>query len=30
MMKIENLAHEHETNKAKMSILKSLYEYVQS
>jgi exodeoxyribonuclease-1 len=29
MMKIENLAHEHEENKAKMSILKALYEYVQ-
>jgi len=29
MMKIENLAHEHETDKAKMSVLKALYEYVQ-
>ncbi len=29
MMKIENLAHEHEENKAKMSVLKALYEYVQ-
>jgi exodeoxyribonuclease-1 len=29
MMKIENFAHEHEENKAKMSILKALYEYVQ-
>jgi len=29
MMKIENLAHEHEENKSKMSVLKALYEYVQ-
>jgi exodeoxyribonuclease-1 len=29
MIKIENLAHEHEENKVKMSILKALYEYVQ-
>ena len=29
MIKIENLAHEHEENKNKMAILKALYEYVQ-
>jgi len=29
MIKIENFAHEHESNKAKMLVLKSLYEYVQ-
>jgi exodeoxyribonuclease-1 len=29
MMKIENLAHEHESDKNKMSVLKALYEYVQ-
>ncbi len=29
MIKIENLAHEHEENKSKMSVLKALYEYVQ-
>ena len=29
MMKIENLAHEHEEDKAKMSVLKALYEYLQ-
>ena len=29
MMKIENLAHEHESNESKMKILKALYEYVQ-
>ena len=29
MIKIENLAHEHEENKGKMSVLKALYEYVQ-
>ena len=29
MIKIENLAHEHEENKSKMLILKALYEYVQ-
>jgi exodeoxyribonuclease-1 len=29
MIKIENLAHEHEENKEKMAILKALYEYVQ-
>jgi len=29
MIKIENLAHEHEENKNKMSVLKALYEYVQ-
>jgi len=29
MMKIENLAHEHEQNKAKMSVLKALYDYIQ-
>ena len=29
MIKIENLAHEHEENKSKMAVLKALYEYVQ-
>ena len=29
MIKIENLAHEHEENKGKMSVLKALYDYVQ-
>jgi exodeoxyribonuclease-1 len=29
MIKIENLAHEHEDNKSKMSVLKALYDYVQ-
>lgn len=29
MIKIENLAHEHEEDKAKMSVLKSLYEFLQ-
>ena len=29
MLKIENLAHAHEQDKAKMAVLKSLYEYVQ-
>jgi len=29
MIKIENFAHEHEKNKAKMLVLKSLYEYLQ-
>ncbi len=29
MMTVENLAHEHETDKAKMSVLKALYEFVQ-
>jgi exodeoxyribonuclease-1 len=29
MIKIENFVHEHEENKAKMSVLKALYEYVQ-
>ena len=29
MMKIENLAHEYETDKAKMSVLKALYEFLQ-
>ena len=29
MMKIENLAHEHESDKGKMAILKALYEYIQ-
>ncbi|TPH15872.1 exodeoxyribonuclease I [Litorilituus lipolyticus] len=30
MMKVENLAHEHEENKEKIAILKSLYEYLQT
>lgn len=30
MIKIENLAHEHEQDQHKMKILKALYEYVQS
>ena len=30
MMKLENLAHEHETNSAKISVLKALYEYLQA
>ena len=29
MIKIENLAHEHETDKVKMSVLKALYEFLQ-
>jgi len=29
MIKIENLAHEHEENKGKMSVLKALYDYIQ-
>ncbi len=29
MIKIENLAHEHEENKEKMAVLKALYEYIQ-
>ena len=29
MIKIENLVHEHETDKAKMSVLKALYEFLQ-
>ena len=29
MMKIENLAHEHEQDNAKMSVLKALYQYIQ-
>lgn len=29
MIKIENLVHEHEENKSKMSVLKALYEYIQ-
>jgi exodeoxyribonuclease-1 len=29
MIKIENLVHEHEENKSKMTVLKALYEYVQ-
>jgi len=29
MLKIENLAHEHEKNTTKMNILKALYQYVQ-
>jgi len=29
MIKIENLAHEYEEDKAKMSVLKSLYEFLQ-
>ena len=29
MMKIENLAHEHEQDTAKMSVLKALYQYIQ-
>ena len=29
MIKIENLAHDHETDKVKMSILKALYEFLQ-
>ena len=29
MMKIENLAHEHEKDKGKMAVLKALYEYIQ-
>ena len=30
MIKIEDLAHQHEQNQAKMAVLKALYEYVQS
>jgi len=29
MIKLENLAHEHESDKAKMSVLKALFDYVQ-
>ncbi len=29
MIKIENLAHEHEEDKGKMSVLKALYDYIQ-
>ncbi len=29
MIKIENLAHEHEADKTKMAVLKALYEYIQ-
>ena len=29
MITIENLVHEHETDKAKMSVLKALYEFLQ-
>jgi len=29
MIKIENLAHEHESDKAKMLVLKALYQYIQ-
>lgn len=29
MMKVENLVHEHETDQAKMAVLKALYEYLQ-
>ncbi|MBL4942113.1 MAG: exodeoxyribonuclease I [Colwellia sp.] len=29
MIKIENLAHEHEKDKSKMAVLKALYDYVQ-
>jgi len=30
MQKIENLAHEHESNEGKMKVLKALYQYIQS
>ncbi|MFT6586622.1 MAG: exodeoxyribonuclease-1, partial [Cognaticolwellia sp.] len=30
MIKIEDLAHQHEQNQSKMSVLKALYEYVQN
>ncbi|MEW6992540.1 exodeoxyribonuclease I [Colwelliaceae bacterium 6441] len=30
MIKIENLVHEHETDQAKMTVLKALYQYLQS
>ena len=30
MLKLENLAHEHESDKAKMAVLKALYQYIQS
>lgn len=29
MIKLENLAHEHENNQSKMAILKALYQYIQ-
>jgi exodeoxyribonuclease-1 len=29
LLKIENLAHQYEDNKAKMNVLKALYQYVQ-
>ncbi|MGB1293440.1 MAG: exodeoxyribonuclease I, partial [Pseudoalteromonas sp.] len=29
MLKLENLAHEHESNESKMSVLKALYHYIQ-
>jgi len=29
MIKLENLAHEHENNQAKMAVLKALYQYLQ-
>ncbi|NMP31489.1 exodeoxyribonuclease I [Thalassotalea sp. M1531] len=30
MIKLENLVHEHESNQQKMSVLKALYQYIQS
>ena len=29
MLKLENLAHEHESNESKMAVLKALYQYIQ-